>query len=131
MFVNLLTALLAASALSASEPDASKSCAELVALREEADAAAARLAAWMERHCPGALEDTDPFCRFQSRSLLERLADLGEVKQALEAKGCELRQVRDASVQRRASRIQPISSLASPGPEATASLGSRIRGQPC
>jgi hypothetical protein len=45
----------------------------------------------MERHCPGAPEDTDPFCRFQSRSLLERLAELGEVKAAMEAKGCDRR----------------------------------------
>jgi hypothetical protein len=93
MFANwvgtlVLSALLSSTGPSAASADASRTCAELVALREETDASAARLAAWMERHCPGALEDTDPFCRFQSRSLLERLAELGEVKVALEEKGC-------------------------------------------
>jgi hypothetical protein len=107
----VLAALLVATGSSASGADAARSCAELVALREEADAAAARLAAWMEAHCPGALEDTDPFCRFQSRSLLERLAELGEVKAALEAKGCALHEVRGADARGPASLIQPVASF--------------------
>jgi hypothetical protein len=45
----------------------------------------------MERHCPRALEDTQPFCRLQSDLLLERLDELGEVKAALDAKRCEVR----------------------------------------
>ena len=67
----------------------SRSCAELVALRVATEAGATRLAEWMERHCPGALEDTQPFCRLQSDLLLERLDELGEVKAALDAKHCE------------------------------------------
>jgi len=111
MFANwvgplFLSALLSSTGSSAVNADASRSCTELVVLREETDAATARLAAWMERHCPGALENTDPFCRFQSRSLLEHLAELGEVKAALEAKGCEARELRDASARGRASLNQ-------------------------
>jgi hypothetical protein len=52
-------------------------------------AASTRLAAWMERHCPGSLETTEPFCKLQSGVLLERLEEIGELKTALEAKGCE------------------------------------------
>jgi len=113
----LLSALLSSTGSSAASGD-SRSCGELVALREEADAAAARLAAWMERHCPGTLEDSDSFCRFQSRSLLERLAELGEVKAALEAKGCETRELRGESVQGRVSPIHfapiPLPSVDNP-----------------
>jgi hypothetical protein len=110
MFANwvgplFMSALLPSTCSSAARVDASRSCTELVALREETDAAAARLAGWMEQHCPGTLEDTDPFCRFQSRSLLERLAELSEVKAALEARRCELREVRDAGAEGPASLI--------------------------
>jgi hypothetical protein len=107
----VLSALLSSTGALAASADPSRSCAELVALRQEAAATATRLAQWMERHCPGTLEDTDPFCRVQSRSLLERLDELGEVQAALEAKGCSLRDVRGASAQRRASLIQPIGSF--------------------
>lgn len=68
---------------------ASVSCAELTELREATDAATIRLAEWMKRHCPGSLEVTEPFCRLQSHSLLERLDELGELKAALAAKGCD------------------------------------------
>ena len=104
MFVNPISPLLlftlttAGPSAPSSEGYGVRSCAELARSREETDASATRLAAWMERHCPGVLEDTDPFCRFQSRSLLERLAVLGEVKAVLEAKGCEARELRDAGV---------------------------------
>jgi hypothetical protein len=112
MFVNpvmavaaaLLTA--AASATMSSETDASRPCAELGALRENTEASAARLAEWMEGHCPGALEDTQPFCRFQSRTLLERLDELGELKAALGAKGCQGGEVRNGDAPERASPVQ-------------------------
>ena len=104
MFVNpvaplLVPVLLTAATSSASWSDAyvSRSCPELARSRLEADDAASRLAAWMERHCPGSLEVTEPFCRMQSGQLLERLAELGQLKGALEAKGCPLGQVQAAS----------------------------------
>ena len=81
-----------------SEADASSSCGELARKQEESDAAVSRLAVWMERYCPGALEDSEPFCRLQSHRLLERLDELGELKAALAAKGCERRDVRDAAL---------------------------------
>jgi hypothetical protein len=84
---------------------ASRSCAELAALREQTDIGVTRLAEWMDRHCPGALEDAEPFCRFQSRTLLERLGDLGALKEAFAAKGCEPRQSQDAGVYGRASPV--------------------------
>jgi hypothetical protein len=105
MFVNpigpLLLFALTAAGTSApwSEGYGSRSCAELARSREKMDAAATRLAAWMERHCPGALEDTQPFCRLQSRALLERLADLGSLKEALAAKRCERREARATAAQ--------------------------------
>src|SRR5215475_15081507 len=104
MFLNLVASLFI-SALLSSEAYVSPSCAELERAREEAEAAAARLGTWMEHHCPGALEDTEPFCRLQSRALLEQLVELGELKAAHAAKGCELREVRDAGAQGRASLI--------------------------
>src|SRR5215469_12445913 len=129
MFANwmgsfLLSALLSSAGSSAASADASRSCAELVARRDEANDAATRLAKWMERHCPGALEDTDPFCRFQSRSLLERLADLGELKEALAAKGCRFGEVREASAQGRASLIHvtPIPPVSVDSPRNVASF---------
>ena len=82
---------------------ASVSCAELTELREATDAATTRLAEWMERHCPGVLEDTDPFCRLQAHALLERLAEFGELKAALDAKGCVSRQLGDAGAQKNVS----------------------------
>jgi hypothetical protein len=100
----LLTA--AASSTVSSEAYASRSCAELGALREKTEAGAARLAEWMERHCPGTLEDTQPFCRLQSRTLLQQLDELGELKAALAAKGCQSREVRDADAQERGSPIR-------------------------
>jgi hypothetical protein len=111
MFVNpisplfLFTLTAAGASAPSSEGYGSRSCAELAQSRQETDAAATRLAAWMERHCPGALEDTQPFCRLQSRALLERLADLGSLKEALAAKECESREVRDASAEGPASPI--------------------------
>ncbi len=65
------------------------SCAELAAAQVTTEAGDARLAEWMERHCPGALENMEPFCSLQSHWLLERLASLAEVKSALRAKGCD------------------------------------------
>jgi hypothetical protein len=111
MFVNPISPLLlftltaAGPSAPSSEVNGSRSCAELARSREETDASATRLAAWMERHCPGALEDTQPFCRLQSRALLERLADLGALKEALAAKGCQSREVPDATAQGRTSLI--------------------------
>jgi hypothetical protein len=67
-----------------------RSCPELVSLRAEKQAAATRLAEWMEHHCPGEMESTEPFCRMQSGQLMERLVALGEVKSALHAKRCEV-----------------------------------------
>jgi hypothetical protein len=81
--------LLSAAAAPSSDASASRSCVELARSREEAENAASRLAAWMERHCPGEMERTTPFCRMQSGLLLERLDALGELKAALEAKGCD------------------------------------------
>ncbi|HSP17923.1 MAG TPA: hypothetical protein VLQ79_00300, partial [Myxococcaceae bacterium] len=57
------------------------------------------------RHCPGALEDTDPFCRLQSHALLERLDELGELKAALAANGCDRRATREAGAEGRASPV--------------------------
>ena len=95
MFLNHLSPLLVSALLtstgasaSSSGSDASRSCSELAARREETDAAATRLAEWMERHCPGALENTDSFCRLQSGLLLERLDELGQLKAAIAANGC-------------------------------------------
>jgi hypothetical protein len=53
----------------------------------------------MERNCPGALEESQPFCRLQSGLLLERLDALGQLKAAIAARECELREVRDAGAQ--------------------------------
>ena len=110
MFVNamgplLLSTLLATAGASAahSAPDVSASCAEFAQAREDAEAATERLAEWMDRHCPGSLEVTEPFCRLQSQALLEQLDRLGEVKATFAAKRCELHQVRDAGPQSRAS----------------------------
>jgi hypothetical protein len=106
MFVNLvmpvaLSAILSStgSFVPSSKAEESRSCAELAARREETDAAATRLAVWMERHCPGALEQTEPFCRLQSRLLLERLDELGQLKAAIAAKLCELLGVHDGGTQ--------------------------------
>jgi len=98
MFVNQMVPLVLSAALSSGSSSApsstavaSPSCAELAKTQEESEAAAARLAAWMDRHCPGAMEDTDPFCKLQSDGLLQRLDELGELRAALAAKGCALR----------------------------------------
>jgi len=102
----LVTSVLVLSASSSApgpEAYASRSCAELAAKRNETDAAATRLAAWMERHCPGAREDTDSFCRRQSGFLLDRLAELGKVKAAIAAQRCDLREVPDAGAEGHAS----------------------------
>src|SRR5690349_10343603 len=104
MFLNavspfLLAALLAAPNSPLSGASAGRSCAELAKAREEADAVSTRLAAWMERHCPGSLETTEPFCRLQSGLLLNRLDELGQLKAALASKRCELPEGREASVQ--------------------------------
>jgi hypothetical protein len=87
----LLSALLSStgSSASSSQAYASRSCDGTGGVKEETDAEATRLAEWRERHCSGALENTEAFCRLQSRSLLGPLAELGEVKAALEAKGCD------------------------------------------
>ena len=111
MLVNQLIPLVLCAVLSSgssapsSEAYASRSCAELGALREDTDAAASRLAAWMERHCPGALEQTQPFCRLQSRGLLERLDELGELKALLHAKGCPGRDIKGVSAGRGDGRV--------------------------
>jgi hypothetical protein len=104
MFVNpvlpVVTALLAAASSAASpRAYASRSCTELAAKRGEIDAAATRLAAWMERNCPGVLEQTEPFCRLQSGLLLERLDELGQLKAAIAAKQCEARESADVGAQ--------------------------------
>jgi hypothetical protein len=89
--VDGLPLLLVIGALSAAAPDyRTLSCAELASLRAETETAAARLADWMERHCPGDMESTEPFCRMQSGLLMDRLAELGEVKSAMHAKQCEV-----------------------------------------
>jgi hypothetical protein len=102
MFVNsvvsfFLSAVLASAGGSAarSAPDVSGSCAELARAREETEAATARLADWMDHHCPGSLEVTEPFCRLQSSALLERLSALGDLNATFAAKRCELHEVRD------------------------------------
>jgi len=94
----LLSTLLSSAGAPAarSAPDVPGSCAELVRARQETEAATARLADWMDRHCPGSLEVTEPFCRLQSRALMEHMAELGELKAALAAKRCELREARNA-----------------------------------
>jgi len=128
MFMNPVSPLLlftltgAGSSAPSSEGYASRSCAELARSREETDAAATRLAAWMEGHCPGALEDTQPFCRLQSRALLERLTDLGALKEALAAKGCESREVRDGA-QARAS-LMPLAATPSLPADPPRTIGS-------
>jgi hypothetical protein len=83
-----LSLLLSSAAAPSSKSYASRSCTELAAERSDTDAAAARLAEWMERHCPGEMENTEPFCKLQSQTLLERLDELGELKAALAAKRC-------------------------------------------
>jgi hypothetical protein len=105
-FVPVFAALLAAAASSttSSEAPASRSCSELARSREDAEAGAARLAAWMEAHCPGTLEETEPFCRLQSSLLLERLDALGQLKAALAAKRCEAASSSKVGAQERASQ---------------------------
>jgi len=102
MFVNQLvpficSTLLATAGASAptSEPEFSDPCAELARAREDVEAATARLADWMDRHCPGSLEVTEPFCQLQSQSLLEQLDGLGEVKSSFAANRCELSELSD------------------------------------
>jgi hypothetical protein len=88
VFAALLTA---AASSTLSDAYASRSCTELTRSRDDAEAAATRLADWMERHCPGVSEQTEPFCRLQSGLLLERLDALGQLKAALAAKQCVAR----------------------------------------
>jgi hypothetical protein len=104
MFVNavgpfLLATLLAAPGSPPSGASASRSCSDLAKAREEADAASTRLAAWMERHCPGSLETSEPFCKLQSGLLLERLAELADLKAAIAVQRCELGPVGDPGAQ--------------------------------
>ena len=117
MFVNHVGPLVVSVLLStpgaspaSSEAYASRSCAELAVLREQTDVGVTRLAEWMDRHCPGPLEDAEPFCRFQSRTLLERLGDLGALKEAFAAKGCDIREFREAGAQARASPMHVATS---------------------
>ena len=66
--VPLITStLLATAGAGAASPNSTGSCAELARAREDTAAAAARLADWMDRHCPGSLEVTEPFCKLQSQ----------------------------------------------------------------
>jgi hypothetical protein len=68
--------------------DPPRPCPVLARDQAEKTDAVDRLARWMDTHCPGRLEVTEPFCRRQSTQLLERAAEVGEVAAERRARGC-------------------------------------------